>query len=259
MNGPGAGEIPVHRRKLLGFTDNRQDAALQAGHFNDFVYVTQLRASILAGLGLAGPDGTEETMVGAALQNVLGFVRGRADRRPEWLQEPDLRGAHLINAEADLRAVLLHRFWVDQRRGWRFTHPNLEELGFLRAEYIALDELAEDESAFAHGPAPLKNASPRRRATAFRILLDYLRKGLAVNTGALDRLQLEGLKQRSERTHRAPWGFSRDEKPRPASQLIIDAPSRRDISLKDEFLLLRGGSRSMLGERLSPDDYEVVP
>jgi hypothetical protein len=26
-----------------------------------------------------------------------------------------------------------------------------------------------------------------------------------VNTGALDGLQLESLKQRSERTHRAPW------------------------------------------------------
>jgi hypothetical protein len=31
-----AGSLPPHSRKLLGFTDNRQDAALQAGHFNDF-------------------------------------------------------------------------------------------------------------------------------------------------------------------------------------------------------------------------------
>ncbi len=33
-------------QKLLSFTDNRQDAALQAGHFNDFVQVVRLRASI---------------------------------------------------------------------------------------------------------------------------------------------------------------------------------------------------------------------
>jgi hypothetical protein len=196
MNGPGAPAIPTQRRKLLGFTDNRQDAALQAGHFNDFVYVTQLRASILAGLALA--DGADEATIGAALQNALGFVRNCQDRRVEWLQEPDLKGAHLLNAESDLRAVLLHRFWVDQRRGWRFTHPNLEELGFLRADYIALDDLAADEAAFAGTPAPLKGATPERRVKAFRILLDHLRKGLAVNTIALDRLQLEGLKQRSE-------------------------------------------------------------
>jgi hypothetical protein len=30
----------------LSFTDNRQDASLQAGHFNDFVKVGQLRAAI---------------------------------------------------------------------------------------------------------------------------------------------------------------------------------------------------------------------
>jgi hypothetical protein len=54
MNGPGAPAINLFRRKLLGFTDNRQDAALQAGHFNDFVFVTRLRAAILAGLTRAG-------------------------------------------------------------------------------------------------------------------------------------------------------------------------------------------------------------
>ena len=34
--------LPEEARKLLSFTDNRQDAALQAGHFNDFVQVNLL-------------------------------------------------------------------------------------------------------------------------------------------------------------------------------------------------------------------------
>ena len=34
----------------LGFTDNRQDAALQAGHFNDFLFVALLRAATLAAI-----------------------------------------------------------------------------------------------------------------------------------------------------------------------------------------------------------------
>ena len=29
--------LPPTARKLLSFTDNRQDASLQAGHFNDFI------------------------------------------------------------------------------------------------------------------------------------------------------------------------------------------------------------------------------
>jgi hypothetical protein len=39
MNGRNSG-VPGDKRKLLGFTDNRQDAALQAGHFNDFLFVS---------------------------------------------------------------------------------------------------------------------------------------------------------------------------------------------------------------------------
>jgi hypothetical protein len=123
MNGPGAPAIQLNRRKLLGFTDNRQDAALQAGHFNDFVFVTRLRAAILAALERAGQDGADEATLASALQSALGFARTRADNRSDWLLEPDLRGAHLINAESDLRAVLLHRFWVDQRRGWTESFP----------------------------------------------------------------------------------------------------------------------------------------
>ena len=51
MNAQGSG-MPSERRKLLGFTDNRQDAALQAGNFNDFLFVTLLRAATLAAVPL---------------------------------------------------------------------------------------------------------------------------------------------------------------------------------------------------------------
>jgi DEAD/DEAH box helicase len=45
------------QRKLLGFTDNRQDAALQSGHFNDFLFVSLLRAAILLAVERAGAEG----------------------------------------------------------------------------------------------------------------------------------------------------------------------------------------------------------
>ena len=34
------------RDKMLSFTDNRQDASLQAGHFNDFVHMSLLRSAL---------------------------------------------------------------------------------------------------------------------------------------------------------------------------------------------------------------------
>ena len=41
----------------MSFTDNVQDAALQAGHFNDFAQVVQLRSAIFKALK-AAPDQT---------------------------------------------------------------------------------------------------------------------------------------------------------------------------------------------------------
>src|SRR5207248_9845658 len=38
------------RDKLLTFTDNRQDASLQSGHFNDFIHVSLLRTALHAAL-----------------------------------------------------------------------------------------------------------------------------------------------------------------------------------------------------------------
>ena len=38
--------LDIKARKLLSFTDNRQDASLQAGHFNDFVEIGLLRSAL---------------------------------------------------------------------------------------------------------------------------------------------------------------------------------------------------------------------
>jgi len=43
-----AGDLPPWAKKMLGFTDNRQDASLQAGHFNDFIQILLLRGALLA-------------------------------------------------------------------------------------------------------------------------------------------------------------------------------------------------------------------
>jgi hypothetical protein len=39
-------DLKPEARKLLSSTDNRQDASLQAGHFNDFVQVALLRSAL---------------------------------------------------------------------------------------------------------------------------------------------------------------------------------------------------------------------
>ena len=52
-----ASELAREAHKLLSFTDNRQDASLQAGHFNDFVEVGVLRGALYAAVEAAGSSG----------------------------------------------------------------------------------------------------------------------------------------------------------------------------------------------------------
>ena len=239
-----------YTRKLLGFTDNRQDAALQAGHFNDFVFVGLVRAGFLGALQDAGPNGLRSDELGIAQQRALGFDGSDPQIRAEWLLEPTLRGFNLQEAEGTLRQVLAYRIWFDQRRGWRYTNPNLEQLGMVRVEYLGLEDLAADDELFADSHPLLKYADHTVRAAVYRELLDHMRKWMAIRSQVLDTAILEQLVAKSHSRLRLPWGLGTDEKPRAARWLMIVAPTRRASTLRDTELIVRGGSRSGLGRTL---------
>lgn len=246
------------KRKLLSFTDNRQDAALQAGHFNDFSFVCLLRSAVLRALGSAR-DGLEDSALGASILAALGFDRPiLAGEDPEqthlreWMSDPHRSPADVREATEVLRQVLAYRAWFDQRRGWRYTNPNLEELGLLQVEYRGLDTFCADESRFARAPELLKRATPIVRNRAFRELFDYLRQGLAVDAAALDPSLHGPLQDKSANLLRSPWGFSRygEDVPQPWRWLLLDSPSRDKLKPKDELFLLRSGLQTVLGKRL---------
>ncbi|HBO46163.1 MAG TPA: ATP-dependent helicase [Planctomycetaceae bacterium] len=247
MNDP-ATSISRDTRKLLAFTDNRQDAALQAGHFNDFVFVTLLRAATLAALEEAGKTGLQEDQVGQSIQRKLGFLAGNASRRSEWLFEPELKGANLLTAERAMREALTYRFWIDQRRGWRYTNPNLEQLGLISAKYLSLEDLAQDDDEFNATPI-LRAASPEERQKAFKVLFDGMRKGLAVECEMLDRLKIESLAGRMRSVIKAPWALD-EERFLAAPVFMSRPPTRREIFQKDEQLILRGSPTSAVGRVL---------
>ncbi len=100
-------------------------------------------------------------------------------------------------------------------------------------------------------------------------LLDHLRKGLAVETEALDKLQVEALTKRMRTSIKAPWAISED-RVRAATTLLIDPPRRKDMKLADEQLMVRGSPRSALGRDIrrlrfggalpsSDETAEIIP
>lgn len=254
MNDPKSA-VPEKKRKLLSFTDNRQDAALQAGHFNDFIFVSLLRAATLAAVRKAGAEGLSDEEFGSKVQAALGFIPERDGRRREWMLDPDVKGVAQINASRTLARVLAHRVWADQRRGWRYTNPNLEELALVRAEYLALDDLANDEAAFADGPVDLKNAGAETRRRVLTILFDFMRRGLAVDTEVLDPTKLEEIASASRQTLREPWAIGSQEHVRTLAALMVEPPRREEAGVRGESLVIRAGARSALARALNRTEF----
>lgn len=245
MNDPAA-QVSRTKRKLLGFTDNRQDAALQAGHFNDFTFVTLLRAGMLKAVRDAGPDGIADADFGRAVQNALGFVAPNEARRGEWMLNPEVKGPSRQDAERILAGVLAHRVWADLRRGWRFTNPNLEELGLIEVSYLGVEELAEDEALLLQCPE-LALQPIERRVAFINTLFDAMRQALAVSAEALDDTEVASRAERSRHHLREPWAISMQEKLRSAAALVIDQPKR---TARAELTVIRAGARSGLVRRL---------
>ncbi len=219
-----------HRRKLLGFTDNRQDAALQSGHFNDFVFVTLLRAAMLRAVRLAGEEGLSHEQFGDALRRALGFDPELVTRREEWMARPDAKGfAAFDDAKRTINQVLAHRLWNDLRRGWRYTNPNLDQLALIDVRYPGVAMLAADDDACGSDPH-LARADTDKRTELFRCLFDAMRQGLAIQVDALDRTALEQVAQRSREHIKAPWSIAREEEERDLARrgtLVVGKPDGR--------------------------------
>ena len=247
-------QLSADAKKVLGFSDNRQDAALQAGHFNDFLQVLLTRAALLSAVHKGGGQPLSEREVANAVFEALGFHRDDPAARAEYMQQAELKGSMRRQVQEAMRGILGYRTYSDLRRGWRFNNPNLEQLGLLRIGYQDLDAVAADEAAWAKAPRVLQAATPVQRANVLRVLFDSMRQGLCIATRYLDRTELEQLRTQSYANLREPWGFTEDERPTAARWFVTTRPreetDRRGRRVQVEDFLVIGSSRSRLGRLL---------
>jgi len=241
-------------KKILGFTDNRQDAALQAGHFNDFMQVLLLRAALLATVEASPERALTEGTIATQVFAALGFDRDDSGARAEYMQDPDVKGNARRLVQDTLRNILGYRIYFDLRRGWRFNNPNLEQLGLIRVAYQDLEQLAGDADEWRDAPLILQAAGPERRRDALLKLFDTMRQGLCLSTRFLDRVELDKLKTASYSNLREPWGFTEDENPVAANWLVIQGRPRDEDRRNIEYLV-SGSSRSRLGREFKKRSF----
>lgn len=178
--------------KILGFTDNRQDAALQSGFFNDFTQTAVLRAGLLRALATSGTEMSESKLVPAMLKALnldpLFTPGGGADlpTRMRFLLNPDFKGSALREARDAMSFFLGYSLIHDLRRGWRKLNPNLEQLGLIHISYLDMEHLAEDLRTATQEDARLYRFSKEGWRIFLHLLFDMLRKRICLASDYLD-------------------------------------------------------------------------
>jgi ATP-dependent helicase YprA (DUF1998 family)/very-short-patch-repair endonuclease len=251
--------LAVEARKLLSFTDNRQDASLQAGHFNDFVEIGLLRSALQRALVDAGAAGLTHDQLARRVFDTLALPLEAYALNPvvEYLQ--------LDETERSLREVLAYYLYRDLRRGWRVTSPNLEQAGLLEIDYQSLGRFCADPRWANLHPA-LAAATPGQREVICKVLLDYMRRELAIRVTSLNPVDQEGLRLLSNQYLIAPWAL--DDQERLERSAVIFPRSRGEDSAQPfhVFMSPRGGFGRFLkrpdilpnGSALATADLEQI-
>lgn len=255
-------KLDAGAQKLLSFTDNRQDASLQAGHFNDFVQVALVRGSLYSAVAKAGPHGIEYRDLPQQAFDAFeaGLPKGEAFRL--YAQQPDAQYNVKKSTERAMRDVLTYRVFLDMKRGWRLSMPNLEQCGLMNVEYESLDEICNNDSDWQGTHLALASASGSVRFKVAKTLLNYLRRELAIQVDCLSEQWQEAMKRDSSNLLSEGWRIDADED-LDTSRLAYPRPKHDDRS-NGVFLSARGTvgrylrRPSVLGGGISIDDAQAI-
>lgn len=221
VSGMLAQEVLREDAKALSFTDNRQDASLQAGHLNDFVQTAQVRAGLIAALRQQGELGFAEVgyeIFKALILRAEDFLVQPVDSGPGWEQGKDT-----------MARALQYRALEDLSRGWRIVQPNLEQVGLLKVRYRGLDALASDDSKWVGVPR-MNVASSQKRVEVMTVFLDHLRMQLAIEAHVLSREGVSQLQDYAGGRLREPWAIEQNDQLREQSVALLPGVvgARRD-------------------------------
>ena len=246
------GRYSPRDQKLLSFTDSRQDAALQAGHFNDFVQVVRLRAGICRALESASRGSLDYATLGKAIFEALSLPFLDYGNRDN---EPELAPVKRTYEEA-FQEYLFFRALADLRRGWRIVLPNLEQCALLDIDYVNLDEIVAEDGFWEDLEIVNRLTHPERRGFLAAIL-DYFRREYAIfSENYLTPNRLKEFEKRFRELLKPPWTLDAGEDLIAPSVIRLD-PLHRRARLSNKSM----GPASSLGKfiKLVATEAEVDP
>jgi len=226
-------------QKFLSFTDNRQDAALQAGHFNDFVQVVQLRAAIYRALRVAQNQPLTYATLGPAIFQALDLPFQVFANRGE---EPEL--LHIRKRYEQLfQDYLFYIAAEDLRRSWRIVLPNLEQCALLKIDYEELQTVAEAEDFWQSVPL-IRDLTPEERSEFLCEILDFFRLEFAIySENYFQSGRMKEFEKEFKEKLRSPWTLDQGETLREPCVIRLETLHRNSSLLSKGF-----GPKSGLGK-----------
>ncbi|WP_218133188.1 DEAD/DEAH box helicase [Methanofollis tationis] len=172
--------LPESEQKVIAFSDNRQDTALQAAHMNNIQKRIHFRRGLYHTLKeTGGPLPLLEA--GDEIFNTLS--RHHSDGAlPAFENDPGSgRMRRNSRAEPIYRKYLLMNTLLEMGSTRQKNQPNLEDVGLLKVTYAGLNEIAADTSLWETNPA-LSSILAEQREDYLRGFLDIMRHNLAISS-----------------------------------------------------------------------------
>ncbi len=210
---------PKNTQKVLSFIDNRQDAALQSGHFNDFIRVGVLRTAINSAIQKNGI--LEYSNISQKVFEELKMMQS------DYAEQP-VSGPLSRDNENAFKKLLFYNLVYDLRRSWRVVLPNLEQCGLLKISYKALDDVINEPSEW-QSVEILRDLSTELRSEIIINLLEFIRTQFAIQSSEFERNTLEqNMKVIQEKLNRN-WRLGENERIDEPNWMRIENTSQRNV------------------------------
>ncbi len=191
-------------QKILSFTDNRQDAALQSGHFNDFLDVIKIRSAIYNALKNSPDKSLSYANIATQIFNAISLSQSEYAVNPATFP-----GAARDNENA-FKDYLMYRVLYDLRRGWRVILPNLEQCALLEIDYLYLKENCEANEEWENIPF-VKDLTVEDRIEFVKNILHHFRREYAIySENYLTRNAISEKEKNIKEKLKSPWTFEKE-------------------------------------------------
>lgn len=208
-------------QKILSFTDNRQDAALQSGHFNDFLDVIKIRSAIYNALKNSPGNPLNHTNIASEIFRAISL------NQAEYAINPSTFPGPARDNENAFKDYLMYRLLYDLRRGWRVILPNLEQCALLEIDYLYLKESCEATEEWENVPF-VKDLSNEEKIEFTKNILHHFRREYAIySENYLTRNAISEKEKNIKEKLRSPWTFEKENDiNEPAHLRIEQIPDR---------------------------------